>query len=417
MKISRQRRLLCLAASHFQVPLIQKAKERGLYVITCDYLPDNPGHALADESHNVSTTDVEAVLALAREVQIDAVIAYASDPSIIAASYVAESLLLPGNPFAAIRKLAYKHEFRLLQQQLGVSCPRAQALRNYEELKLWANEEGFPLLVKPVDSSGSKGVVRVNEPAHLQKAFDEAMIFSRSKVGIVEKFVTGAGPQIHGDAFVVDGRVAFACLGDHHFASIDGHYTPVATTIPSQHPDEIIKKVICEVDLIISGAGYINGPVNIEARVDQEGRIVIIEIGPRNGGNFVPQLVEHATGADMVGWCLKAALGEPIGRDAMVRRRCAGFYSYYILHSTVTGHFAGLIFSQHIKDRIIEITRFKKLGDFINAFVGSHATIGVLLLKYKDRTDMLETLKNIREHVQVRVEKSPLELLSSRTLA
>lgn len=398
------KRLLCLAASHFQVPLIRAAKERGLYVITCDYLPANPGHALADESHDVSTTDEEAVLALARQLQIDAVIAYASDPAVPTAARVAAELGLPGPSVETIRKLAFKQEFRHLQTNLGLPCPKAIEFTDYVGLLKASKEVGFSAVVKPVDASGSKGVRRADSEADLALAFADAMRFSRKRIGIIEEFIEAMGLQIHGDAFVADGRVAFACLGDHRFAQIDSTYTPVSTMLPSAHPSGIIETVVRQVDAIIAAAGYRCGPINIEARVDKLGRVVIIEVGPRNGGNFVPQLVQHATGVDMVGWCLQMALGEPLNPVPNGIFCCRGCYSHYILHSTKPGRFVDVTFSPHLQSRILEMHLFKRPGDQISEFLGSHATIGVLLLRYRDRADMMDTLDRIHEHVSLRIE-------------
>ena len=92
------KRILFLGGAPTQVPPIEYALKQGYYVITCDYLPDNPGHKLAHEYHNVSTTDKEDVLRLANSLGIDGIVAYASDPAAPTAAYVAEQLELPGNP-------------------------------------------------------------------------------------------------------------------------------------------------------------------------------------------------------------------------------------------------------------------------------------------------------------------------------
>lgn len=109
--MSEKKRLLVLGGSPFQVPLIEKAKGLGLNVITCDYLPDNPGHALADEYHNVSTTDKEAVLEVGRRCKIDAITTFCSDPAVPTVAYVAEALGLPGPSRQAVEKLTEKDKF------------------------------------------------------------------------------------------------------------------------------------------------------------------------------------------------------------------------------------------------------------------------------------------------------------------
>jgi biotin carboxylase len=404
----RPKRLLCLAGSPFQVPLIRAAKERGLYVITCDNRPDNPGHVLADEWHNVSTTDPEAVLAVAKRCEIDAVIAYASDPAVPTAVRVAESLGLPGNSVQSVRQLALKDAFRNLQSAAGVACPNAFPFRDEAALRQASMEIGFPVMVKPVDASGSKGVVRVDDVRQLPAAFELAMSFSRSQVGIVESYIHGHGPQIHGDGFVVNGRVVFACLGDHRFARMQDRYVPVATMLPSSHSAGRITQTIAEVDRLVKAAGYRCGPINIEARIDEQGRIFIIEIGPRNGGNFIPQLVQHATGVDLVQACLDSVLGVTPSLGETGASPVRGCYSYYILHATRPGRFRQLVLSDHLKTRLLEQHLFKMPGDLIEPFTGSHATIGVLLLRYRDREDMVRTLDQMDQHVAIRLKDEML---------
>ena len=99
------KKILILGGTLFQIPAIQYAKQQGYYVITCDYLPENPGHAYADEYHNVSTTDKESVLALSRQLAIDGILCFASDPAAPTAAYVSEQMGLPGNPLSKVEVL------------------------------------------------------------------------------------------------------------------------------------------------------------------------------------------------------------------------------------------------------------------------------------------------------------------------
>ena len=113
------KKILFLGAAPSQIPPIKYAKSQGYYVITCDYLPENPGHELADEYHNVSTTDKDAVLELAKKLEIDGIVAYASDPAAPTAAYVAEKMGLPGNPYDSVLILARKDLFRAFLKDNG----------------------------------------------------------------------------------------------------------------------------------------------------------------------------------------------------------------------------------------------------------------------------------------------------------
>ena len=155
------KRILMLGGAMQQIPAIKAAKDKGYYTITCDYLPDNPGHKYADEYYNVSTTDEKAVLELAKKLNIDGIVAYASDPAAITAAYVAENLNLPGNPYNSVKILTQKDLFRDFLEKNRFNTPKAGGYTCYEDALKEIDTFKFPVMVKPVDSSGSKGVVKI----------------------------------------------------------------------------------------------------------------------------------------------------------------------------------------------------------------------------------------------------------------
>ena len=156
------KKVLMLGGAPAQIPAIKKAKEMGLYVITCDYLPNNPGHAYADEYYNVSTTDKEEVLKLAQKLKIDGIVCYASDPSALTAAYVAENMGLPTSPYESVKTLSNKDLFRDFLSKNGFNTPKANGYSSVEEAIQELNEYKFPVIIKPVDSSGSKGVTKIS---------------------------------------------------------------------------------------------------------------------------------------------------------------------------------------------------------------------------------------------------------------
>jgi formate-dependent phosphoribosylglycinamide formyltransferase (GAR transformylase) len=118
------KRILFLGGAPTQIPPIKYALEQGYYIITCDYLPENPGHKLAHEYHNVSTTDKKAVLELAKKLKIDGIVAYASDLSAPTAAYVAEKLELSGNSYELPEKLTSYSKFYTKYQEISNEvCP------------------------------------------------------------------------------------------------------------------------------------------------------------------------------------------------------------------------------------------------------------------------------------------------------
>ena len=172
------KRLLMLGGSLYQTFAIKEAKRLGYYVITADYLPSNPGHKYADEYHNVSTTDKEAVLKLAKELEVDGVVAYASDPAAPSAAYVCEKLGLPSSPYKSVEILSNKDLFRQFLLENGFNCPKAMGFTTYEDAFNHIDEFTLPVMVKPVDSSGSKGINKMTDKSQLKAFVEDALHYS-----------------------------------------------------------------------------------------------------------------------------------------------------------------------------------------------------------------------------------------------
>jgi biotin carboxylase len=384
---------LFLGGAYAQIPVLKEAQARGYYIITCDYLPDNPGHKLADEYHNVSTTDMQGVLTLAKKVRPDFVVAYASDPAAPVAAFVSEKLGLPGNPYESVRILSEKDLFRNYLKDRGLNSPEFVLLTENnnpdEKLRLLK----FPYIIKPTDSSGSKGVSKVTSPDEIDPAVKTAFSFSRSSRIIAETFIDNDLADIHGDGFVVDGELVFSYLGDHFYNWKSNPYNPIATFWPSKQPAYIIKKIEEDGAVIIKGTGFRNGPLNIEARVNSEGKHFIMEIGPRSGGNFVPQAILYATGFDMV----KASLDIMEGKKILIPEQPRKCSAYYVVHSDCDGRLLHLSLSEKLKPFVKEFHQFAQPGEKIKAFHGANAAIGIIILSFSSLKEMSSVMNRIND--------------------
>jgi biotin carboxylase len=387
-----------LGGSFFQIPAIKYAKKSGYYVITCDYLPDNPGHKYADEYYNISTTDIDGVLTLAKNLNLDGIVAYASDPAAYTAAYVASVLNLPTNPYSSVKILTEKDLFRDFLKKNNFNVPCANGYNSYYDLIKNIKDFSFPLMIKPVDSSGSKGVSKINTEEEIKSSFEYAKSLSRVGRVIVEEYISSIGPQIHGDAFVVDGKIKFCYLGDHHYNNKINPFVPYSTTLPSTHSKEILDKVEIELQKLINLLKINRGALNVEARVGDNELIYLMEVGPRNGGNLVPQLERYASGFDMVSTSVDIALGSI---SSEIRYNKYGYFSYYVLHSEKEGVLNNIIINEELNSYLLEKHFFKKKGEFVNAFNGSNATIGILLLKFNSMQEMNFMTENMDKYVKV----------------
>ena len=207
----REKKILLLGGSAQQLVAIRAAKELGLYTILCDYLPDNPGQYEVDKFYQLSTTDVEAVYKVAREERVNGILAYASDPAALPAAIVADRLGLPTNPVTSVEILGIKNKFRDFLEQQGFACPKHVDFHPsipIEELKERVAHFHFPIIIKPTDSSGSKGVTKLDKDGDFEKAISWADSYSRNKVLIAEEFIYRGFPNvIGGDIFVDEGKI------------------------------------------------------------------------------------------------------------------------------------------------------------------------------------------------------------------
>ena len=203
------KKILILAGTHFQIPVIEYARSQGHFVITCDNRPENPGHKLADKYYNVSTTDFESVLEIAKKEKIDGILAYGTDPAAPTAARVAEKMNLPGNRFEPVLTLTDKSKFRKFLSENNFSIPEFGVFDTYSTAFKFYKALKNIVFVKPVDSSGSKGIARLKPGEDLEDAYNYALTFSRKKEVIIEVEVEKKGPNIHGEAFILNGELVF----------------------------------------------------------------------------------------------------------------------------------------------------------------------------------------------------------------
>lgn len=399
-----KRKVLMLGGSHFQVPSILKAKEMGYYVITCDYLPENPGHKFADEFHNVSTTDKNKVLQLARKLGIDGIVCYASDPSAPTAAYVSEEMGFPTSPYKSVEILSNKDLFRDFLKKNNFTVPKAKGYSNYEEAKEDFKSFKKPVMIKPVDSSGSKGVNKINSIKDLHASVVLALSYSRVKRFIIEEYVEKLGYQIAGDGFSVDGKLVFRAFANEHFESNGVNpFVPIGESWPYNMPERIHQKVHDEVQRLIKLLNMKSGAYNFDIRIDNNENVIIMELGPRNGGNLIPQVTKYATGVDMVEFTIKAAMGENCSDLRMSDIK--GFWSCYMIHSLKDGILKDVWLDKDFEsNNIVEFDMHYTTGDKITSFTGSNGTLGTMILKFESMDEMLNKMDNMDNYIKVEVQ-------------
>ena len=391
-----------LGGSIYQTYAIKEAVKLGYYVITCDYLPGNPGHKFAHEYHNVSTTDKEAVLELARRLKVDGVVAYASDPAAPTAAYVCEKLGLPTSPFKSVEILSKKHLFRKYLAENGFNVPKANSYTRFEDAEQDLGNFHLPVMVKPVDSSGSKGVNKLTDPAQLKGFFEDALSYSRDKIVLIEEFIVKNGPQISGDAFSVDGELVFHCLGNEFYSTkVDKDFAPLGECWPTVMPKDVIDTLAQDLQRLISSLGMKSNAYNVEAIYGEDGKVYILELGARSGGSLIPQVIALATGVDLVPYVIKAALGEDCSDLKMAPVK--GFWSNYMAHSNNTGQYDGIEYQKEFgEEHLVDYVSDTRPGDIVHKYRDAQDCVGEFILKYSSKKEMFDTIENMDRYYHIR---------------
>ncbi len=397
------KKILLLGGSAQQVIAIETAKRLGYYTVLCDYLTDNPGQCAADKFYLVSTTDKEAILKVAKEENIDGILAYASDPAAPTAAYVAEKLGLPGNPYESVEILCNKDKFRAFLQGNGFNAPQSGGYSSADEVHADIGRYMLPVIVKPVDSSGSKGATVLHSLDNLDEAVEFAFSFSRSHRIIIEEFIEKKHPYlIGGDVFIYEGKIVqWGLLNCHRDANVNP-LVPVGKSYPAQLEPEDLSAIKDTLQRMVDKLGLKAGAMNVELVVDKQNRVFPIDVGPRSGGNMIPDLLGMIFHADVVEMSVKVAMGKPLD---ITEHEGISYYATHNLHSAVNGIFAGICYSEKIKPYLVKECIYKKVGDAVEYFDNAAKALGIVFFKFPTREMAEICLNRINDYINICVKE------------
>lgn len=395
------KKILLLGGSAQQVVAIETAKRLGYYTVLCDFLPDNPGQYHADRFYLESTTDKETILRIAKEEQIDGILAYASDPAAPTAAYVSDKLNLPGNPYDSVEILCNKDRFRKFLSENGFNAPRSGGYRTKEEVLADLDRYSLPVIMKPVDSSGSKGATVLHSPDNAEEAAEFAFSFSRSHRVIVEEYLEKKHPYlIGGDVFVIGGKIVqWGLLNCHRDPEVNP-LVPVGKSYPLKLEDKDVQHVREVLQKMVDKLNIRTGALNVELIVDKNDRVWPIDIGPRSGGNMIPDLLGYIFGVDIPELCVKAAMGDSVDMKAS---EGIPYYATHNLHTAENGIFEGIDFDEILEKKIIKKCIYKEKGDPVEYFDNAAKALGIIFMKFDTEKEMNELLDHIKEHITVQV--------------
>ena len=303
------KKLLMLGGGFLQKYVIRKAKTLGYYVLCLDADPNAVGFAIADEHAVINIVDEEACLAYARDKQVDGVLTAATDFSVLTMSRIAEELHLPGINYQSAKviknkALVRKRLFEANADDTGISYE----IDSVDDIADILPKIKFPVMMKPVDGSGSRGASKVEKAEDFVKAAEFAMNGSITHRAVAEPFIEG---KEYGVESFVDNGVIHVLGVMQKDMTLPPYYAELGHAIPSGLTPELETKVKSCVYRAIFALGVNHGSVNMDLLITNEGNVHIVDVGARMGGNLIgSHIIPMGTGIDYMGNMIRAAVGD-----------------------------------------------------------------------------------------------------------
>lgn len=394
------KKILLLGGSKQQLVAIEKAKELGYKTILCDYLKDNPGKEIADKFYLVSTTDKEKVLQIAKAEEIDGVVAYASDPAAPTAAYVSTELGLPGVSYDVARSFCEKHLFRSFLAENKFNVPKSVEVDLGAIEKSDFGDLSFPVIVKPTDSSGSKGVTVVERSDLVGEAIDAASQFSRNGIILVEEYIVRAHESvIEAEIFVADSQIKSWGLINSIRDEGSNPLLPAGYSYPLSLDAEKKLIVANEVSRLVKASGVKYGAFNIEMILDKKNNLFFLDAGPRNGGNMLPDFISMISGKNLVEATVRAAMDEFGEFDIDLPLNHESYWGLAVLHSQKGGLFGGISYSDTALTSLIKEELQVSRGDKVAPFEKCTDLLGLSFFDFDSKQEMEDVMGNMSKNI------------------
>ena len=306
-------------------------------------------------------------------------------------------------PYESVEILQNKGKFRKFLTENNFNVPVAKQYTDIETALNDIEMFNWPVIVKPTDSAGSKGVTKVEEKDKLKDAINYALKFSHSNEFIIEDFLEKIGDSSDCDSFSVDGELKFVSFSAQKFdENCENPYTPAAFTWPASISKEHQEELTNEIQRLLKLLDMKNSIYNIETRECTNGKAYIMECSPRGGGNRLAEMIRYMTGVDMITNIVKSALGMDL--DVIEKKELKDNWAEIILHSEKEGTFEKLWISEEISSNIVENDLWIETGTHVGGFSGANEAIGTMVLKFDSEIQMNNVLNNQNNYIKVIVD-------------
>lgn len=377
--------LLLLGGSHAEIPLIVAAQSLGFRVVTTGNKPTDAGHSHSDEYRFGDFSNIEKMISLARDLDIDAVCSGCNDFAAISAAGVAENLDLPGHDTLALSRLIHhKSSFYEIADSVGVPVPRSFDVTSLDSAQDVAMKIGFPVIVKPIDLTGGKGVSVANSVKELRQAWSYAQRQTRKDSVVIQKFVVGTNHAI--STLIVNRRIQFCIIDNEHY--FVNPYLVGAASFPSILSPDIQAAVESSVSDLVSSCPFTDGILHLQFIVNENGDHYFIDVCRRSPGDLYIKFVQEATGVNYPELIVRGEAGLPMQFEEPSTKRNIG---RLCLMPTRTGRF------ESVQDlpgpgKVLSRVQIIQPGSAITDI--THQKIEIIQIEFASSDEMLVVMNN-----------------------
>ena len=393
------KKILIIGAGFLQDFVIRKSREMGYYTLAVDADPSAIGLSHADKSAAINIIDREACLEFARKEQVDGVLTAATDYGVLTAAYIAAYMNIPGLNYetAKLIKNKYLVRKRLFENHVD-DAEQAYEVTRDTDISALSQLLKYPVMVKPCDGSGSRGASRVDCSNNLAEACEYAVSNSITHKAEIESFIFGH--EYGAESLVVNGDVHVLAIMKKWMTE-PPYYAELGHAIPCGLPNEIEERAKKIVAKAIDALGINHGSVNMDLLITDTGKIHIVDVGARMGGNLIgSHIIPYGTGIDYMGNMLKAAVGDELNWNANGKSAVAT--KVLAFKSGKISNLPDKYFCEFASDGV-EIYHHMNVGDVVNEYHTNIDGCGYIVVKAEnvEKAESLaaKTLKSIAEFI------------------
>lgn len=390
--MNSKKRLLIAGGGYADIPLIIAAKKLGYYVVTTGNRPGDLGHQFSDKYFNADFSSPSAMLKLAVNENIEAICPCANDFSAISSAFVAQELDLPGHDSYDVCKLLHhKDKYRDFAAANEIPTPVALSFSNIDKAENALNELRYPIIIKPVDLTGGKGISTINNPSDARESLVKAFSISREKRVVAEEYISGSR---HGfSALIQAGKVKFY-FADNEYYYLNPYMVSGASA-PAYIADSVITNIKNQIKKIVKLLQLVDGIFHIQYILTDKGP-VIIEICRRPPGDLYVNLVKYATDLDYPRFLVQLFTGEKI--HDLNQKKVKGYFLRHCVMADRNGVLRDIQFSIDIVHNIIDKEMFWERGLKVSDYLTQK--FGVVFMKFNSMNEMLEKSKKMQSYIK-----------------